>query len=191
MAAGIAAQNQLYDSVSDLMMRIGKEEKALRQAANSQAKEAKALRRKLYADELAQIETLFIRCFIVCRRAVEGASPYDGSGTDPRARLWAGRRPLRGCSILRSFAARSHDSAYPRLYYYPIERFEIFRPDLHHPALQPLRIHKVFPAVCALSGTNLSRNLSKPSYWIIVLSPFTCPPPTKHGLLNPAPCSRS
>ena len=59
MAAGIAAQNQLYDSVSDLMMRIGKEEKALRQAATTQAKEAMALRRKLYADELAQIETLF------------------------------------------------------------------------------------------------------------------------------------
>ena len=59
LAAGIAAQNQLYDSVSDLMMRIGKEEKALRQAATTQAKEAKALRRKLYADELAQIETLF------------------------------------------------------------------------------------------------------------------------------------
>lgn len=59
MAAGIAAQNQLYDSVSDLMMQIGKEEKALRQAATTQAKEAKALRRKLYADELAQIETLF------------------------------------------------------------------------------------------------------------------------------------
>ena len=59
MAAGIAAQNQLYDSVSELMMRIGKEEKALRQAATTQAKEAKALRRKLYADELAQIETLF------------------------------------------------------------------------------------------------------------------------------------
>ena len=59
MAAGIAAQNQLYDSVSDLMMRIGKEEKALRQAATTQAKEAKALRRKLYADELTQIETLF------------------------------------------------------------------------------------------------------------------------------------
>ena len=59
MAAGIAAQNQLYDSVSDLMMRIGKEEKALRQAATAQAKEAKALCRKLYADELAQIESLF------------------------------------------------------------------------------------------------------------------------------------
>ena len=59
MAAGIAAQNQLYDSVSELMMRIGKEEKALRQAATAQAKEAKALRRKLYADELAQIDTLF------------------------------------------------------------------------------------------------------------------------------------
>ena len=59
LAAGIAAQNQLYDSVSDLMMRIGKEEKSLRQAATTQAKEAKALRRKLYADELAQIETLF------------------------------------------------------------------------------------------------------------------------------------
>lgn len=59
MAAGIAAQNQLYDSVSDLMLRIGKEEKSLRQAATSQAKEAKSLRRKLYADELAQIETLF------------------------------------------------------------------------------------------------------------------------------------
>ena len=59
MAAGIAAQNQLYDSVSELMMRIGKEEKALRQAATTQAKEAKALRRKLYADELTQIETLF------------------------------------------------------------------------------------------------------------------------------------
>ena len=38
LAAGIAAQNQLYDSVSDLMMRIGKEEKALRQAATAQAK---------------------------------------------------------------------------------------------------------------------------------------------------------
>ena len=59
MAAGIAAQNQIYDSVSELMMRIGKEEKALRQAATSQAKEAKSLRRKLYADELAQIESLF------------------------------------------------------------------------------------------------------------------------------------
>ena len=59
MAAGIAAQNQLYDSVSDLMTRIGKEEKSLRQAATSQAKEAKSLRRKLYADELTQIETLF------------------------------------------------------------------------------------------------------------------------------------
>jgi transcriptional regulator with XRE-family HTH domain len=63
MAAGIAAQNQLYDSVSELMMRIGKEEKALRQAATTQAKEAKSLRRKLYADELAQIETLFARLF--------------------------------------------------------------------------------------------------------------------------------
>ena len=59
MAAGIAAQNQLYDAISELMMRIGKEEKALRQAATTQAKEAKALRRKLYADELTQIETLF------------------------------------------------------------------------------------------------------------------------------------
>jgi transcriptional regulator with XRE-family HTH domain len=59
MAAGIAAQNQLYDSISELMMRIGKEEKALRQAATTQAKEAKALRRKLYADELTQIESLF------------------------------------------------------------------------------------------------------------------------------------
>ena len=59
MASGIAAQNQLYDSISELMMRIGKEEKALRQAATTQAKEAKALRRKLYADELTQIETLF------------------------------------------------------------------------------------------------------------------------------------
>ena len=59
MAAGIAAQNQLYDSVSALMMRIGKEEKALRQAATAQAKEAKALRRKLYADQLAQIDALF------------------------------------------------------------------------------------------------------------------------------------
>ena len=59
MAAGIAAQNQLYDSVSELMMRIGKEEKALRQAATTQAKEAKVLRRKLYADQLAQIDALF------------------------------------------------------------------------------------------------------------------------------------
>lgn len=59
MAAGIAAQNQLYDSVSDLMMRIGKEDKTRRQAAITKAKEAKSLRRKLYADELAQIETLF------------------------------------------------------------------------------------------------------------------------------------
>ena len=59
MAAGIAAQNQLYDSVSELMMRIGKEEKALRQAAITQAKEAKSLRRKLYADQLAQIDALF------------------------------------------------------------------------------------------------------------------------------------
>ena len=59
MAAGIAAQNQLYDSISELMMRIGKEEKALRQAATAQAKEAKALRRKLYADQLAQIDALF------------------------------------------------------------------------------------------------------------------------------------
>ena len=59
MAEGIAAQNQLYDSVSDLMMRIGKEDKARRQAAITQAKEAKSMRRKLYADELAQIEALF------------------------------------------------------------------------------------------------------------------------------------
>ena len=59
MAAGIAAQNQLYDSVSDLMTRIGKEDKTRRQAAITQAKEARSLRRKLYADELAQIETLF------------------------------------------------------------------------------------------------------------------------------------
>ena len=59
MAAGIAAQNQLYDSVGNLMMRIGKEGKSLRQAATAQAKEAKSLRRKLYADELAQIESLF------------------------------------------------------------------------------------------------------------------------------------
>ena len=59
MAAGIAAQNQLYDSVSDLMTRIGREDKTRRQAAITQAKEAKSLRRKLYADELAQIESLF------------------------------------------------------------------------------------------------------------------------------------
>ena len=59
MAAGIAAQNQLYDSVSDLMTRIGKEDKARRQAAITQAKEAKSLRRKLYADQLAQIDALF------------------------------------------------------------------------------------------------------------------------------------
>ena len=50
--------NRIADYL-DLMMRIGKEEKALRQAATTQAKEAKALRRKLYADELAEIETLF------------------------------------------------------------------------------------------------------------------------------------
>ena len=59
LAAGLAAQNQLYDSVSELMMRITKEDKALRQAAAKQAREAKSLRRNLYADELAQIETLF------------------------------------------------------------------------------------------------------------------------------------
>ena len=59
MAAGIAAQNQLYDSVSDPMTRIGREDKTRRQAAITQAKEAKSLRRKLYADELAQIESLF------------------------------------------------------------------------------------------------------------------------------------
>ena len=59
MAVGLAAQHQLYDSISEMMMRIGKEEKALRQAATTQAKEAKSLRRKLYADELVQIETLF------------------------------------------------------------------------------------------------------------------------------------
>ncbi|MBQ9686087.1 MAG: hypothetical protein IJV41_06015 [Oscillospiraceae bacterium] len=53
MAARIAAQNQLYDLVSDLMTRIGKEDKTRRQAAITQAKEAKSLRRKLYADELA------------------------------------------------------------------------------------------------------------------------------------------
>ena len=41
------------------MMRIGKEDKVLRQAATTQAREAKSLRRKLYADELAQIEALF------------------------------------------------------------------------------------------------------------------------------------
>ena len=58
MAAGIAAQNQLYDSISEMMMQIGKEEKALRQAATTQAKEARALRRKLYADQFAQIEAL-------------------------------------------------------------------------------------------------------------------------------------
>lgn len=59
MAAGIAAQNQFYDSVSDLMTKIGKEDKTRRQAAITQAKEARSLRRKLYADELAQIESLF------------------------------------------------------------------------------------------------------------------------------------
>lgn len=59
MAAGLAAQNQIYDSVSDLMRRIGSEEKKYRQAATTYAKEAKSLRRKLYADELAQIEALF------------------------------------------------------------------------------------------------------------------------------------
>ena len=58
-AAGIAAQNQFYDSVSDLMTKIGKEDKTRRQAAITQAKEARSLRRKLYADELAQIESLF------------------------------------------------------------------------------------------------------------------------------------
>ena len=59
MAAGIAAQNQFYDSVSDFMTKIGKEDKTRRQAAITQAKEARSLRRKLYADELAQIESLF------------------------------------------------------------------------------------------------------------------------------------
>ncbi len=59
MAAGIAAQNQFYDSVSDLMTKIGKEDKTRRQAAITQAKEARSLRRKLYTDELAQIESLF------------------------------------------------------------------------------------------------------------------------------------
>ena len=74
MAAGIAAQNQLYDSVSELMMRIGKEEKALRQAATTQAKEAKALRRKLYADELAQIETLFKSILSSIKKSIRLAS---------------------------------------------------------------------------------------------------------------------
>ena len=59
LAAGVAAQNQLYDSISELMMRIGKEEKTLRQAATTQAKEARALCRKLYTDQLAQIDALF------------------------------------------------------------------------------------------------------------------------------------
>lgn len=58
MAAGIAAQNQLYESVSSLMMRIGKEDKSLRQAAVTQAKEARSLQKKLYVDELSQIESL-------------------------------------------------------------------------------------------------------------------------------------
>ena len=75
MAAGIAAQNQLYDSVSDLMMRIGKEEKSLRQAAITQSKEAKSLRRKLYADELAQIESLFKAILTSMKKAAPTCKP--------------------------------------------------------------------------------------------------------------------
>ena len=75
MAAGIAAQNQLYDSVSDLMMRIGKEEKPLRQAAITQSKEAKSLRRKLYADELAQIESLFKSILTSMKKAAPTGKP--------------------------------------------------------------------------------------------------------------------
>lgn len=82
MTAGIAAQNQLYDSVSDLMMRIGKEEKALRQAATTQAKEAKSLRRKLYADQLAQIDTLFKSILSSLKKEHPTGKPESGESHD-------------------------------------------------------------------------------------------------------------
>ncbi len=58
-AAGIAAQNALYNEVSRMMLRIGKEETTYRQKASSFSKQAQALKRPLYADELAQIEVIF------------------------------------------------------------------------------------------------------------------------------------
>ena len=58
-AAGIAVQNELYNEVSRMMLRIGKEEKAYRQKANTFSKQAQALKRPLYADELAQMEAIF------------------------------------------------------------------------------------------------------------------------------------
>lgn len=75
LAAGIAAQNQLYDSVSKLMMRISKEDKALRQAAAKQAREAKSLRRNLYADELAQIDSLFKSILSAIKKANPTGKP--------------------------------------------------------------------------------------------------------------------
>ena len=82
LTAGIAAQNQLYESVSDLMMRIGKEEKALRQAATTQAKEAKSLRRKLYADQLAQIDTLFKSILSSLKKEHPTGKPESGESHD-------------------------------------------------------------------------------------------------------------
>ena len=60
MAAGYAAQNQLYTSVSSLVGRIGKEKPEMKSAAKKTGNIVRSMRKPLYDTELAQIQKGFM-----------------------------------------------------------------------------------------------------------------------------------
>ena len=60
MAAGYAAQNQVYKSVSELMSRIAKEKPELRKQIQKINRDARAKQTPLYENELIQIQTSFM-----------------------------------------------------------------------------------------------------------------------------------
>lgn len=60
MAAGYAARNQLYTSISALVARIGSEKPELKGAAKKTGSIVRSLRTPLYENELTQIQTEFM-----------------------------------------------------------------------------------------------------------------------------------
>lgn len=60
MAAGYAARNQMYTSISEVVGRIGKEKPEMKGAAKKTASIVRSLRTPLYENELVQIQAEFM-----------------------------------------------------------------------------------------------------------------------------------
>ena len=116
------------------------------------------------------------RCGVYSLSAVS-LSGSEGRGQQPRVPAIAATlvppldspilRGVKGKPPLVAFLSRAGNLSFRErkekfpvfrsLYCSSIENFKSSRPESRHAALQPLAIHKVFPAVCALPGTILSR----------------------------------